>query len=395
MPMDDLTIMSSTRADMQESSGTTFPQSPPSAPLEISPRQIMYTPAKRSLSFGVLDHPNLKMGRFLVLLAACIYGSNFSIVKLLDDTMPLSVSATLRFGLAAAVVSALVLSRESDDVDAMVKKERSMAFWGGVEIGLWYCIGYIAQAEGLQTVAAGKSAFFNALAVVVVPILDVLFKSKVLKKIEVASVLIACLGVGLLELGPEGGLKISSGDVLAFMQTIFFGVGYWRLESESHQHSHQAGRITSGQLSAVAFGSLIYAVTECGFGHLEMSSTSQIMDWFSDPFIIGSLVWAGLISTALALYLETVALKVVSATELTLLMTTTSLWGAAFAFVSLGEVLNPTGMVGGLLIMGGCILGNLSPPEGKPADDLILRRWILLQPPSARGKSTQLILNRS
>lgn len=100
---------------------------------------------QRSLSFAALAEPTLQQGRMLVLLAACIYGTNFSVVKLLDDTMPLSVSASLRFGLAAAVVSAIVLGKESDDVDPKVKKERNLAFWGGVEIGLWYCIGYIAQ----------------------------------------------------------------------------------------------------------------------------------------------------------------------------------------------------------------------------------------------------------
>lgn len=159
----------------------------------------------------------------------------------------------------------------------------------------------MSTAEGLQTVAAGKSAFFNALAVVVVPILDLLVKRKMLRGLQVASVLIACLGVGLLELGPSGGLHISSGDVLAFMQTIFFGVGYWRLEEESHTHNEQAGRLTVGQLCAIAFGSAVYAVTEFAFGHLDMSSTEHMMEWFGDPFVIGALVWAGLISTALAL----------------------------------------------------------------------------------------------
>jgi drug/metabolite transporter (DMT)-like permease len=40
-------------------------------------------------------------------------------------------------------------------------------------------------------------------------------------------------------------------------------------------------------------------------------------------------------------------------------MTTVSLWGAAFGFVTLGEVLSPTGVLGGMLIMGGCVLGNI------------------------------------
>ncbi len=162
-------------------------------------------------------------------------------------------------------------------------------------------ISFSSLAEGLQTVAAGKSAFFNALAVVVVPILDVLFKRKILKKVEVASILIACIGVGLLELGPEGGLTISSGDILAFMQTIFFGVGYWRLEAESQMHSHHAARLTIGQLVAVAIGSTVYALTELGFGHLDTFSPVQIIELLGNPMIIGALFWTGLVSTALAL----------------------------------------------------------------------------------------------
>jgi drug/metabolite transporter (DMT)-like permease len=196
-----------------------------------------------------------------------------------------------------------------------------------------------------------------------VPILDCLFRGKVLKRHEIAAVAFACFGVGLLEVGPAG-LTISSGDLLAFMQTIFFGIGYWRLESVSHAYSHQAGRITVGQLAAVAAGSTLYAFSELSFGHLKLD-IDIFVDWFGDPFILFALMWTGLISTALALYLETVALKVVSASELTLLMTTTSLWGASFAYVTIGETLSPIGFFGGIMILGGCILGNLAPDAQK------------------------------
>jgi drug/metabolite transporter (DMT)-like permease len=148
------------------------------------------------------------------------------------------------------------------------------------------------------------------------------------------------------------------------MQTIFFGIGYWRLESVSHAYSHQAGRITVGQLAAVAAGSTLYAFSELSFGHLKLD-IDIFVDWFGDPFILFALMWTGLISTALALYLETVALKVVSASELTLLMTTTSLWGASFAYVTIGETLSPIGFFGGIMILGGCILGNLAPDAQK------------------------------
>ena len=155
-------------------------------------------------------------------------------------------------------------------------------------------------------------------------------RGKILQRKEIASVALACLGVGMLEVGPSG-LQVTPGDVLAFMQTIFFGIGYWRLEAVSHAHPHQAARVTVGQLTAVAGGATLYAFTEYGLGHMD-ASVDLFIEWLGDPFILGALVWTGLVSTALALYLETVALKVVSATELTLLMTTTSLWGASFAY---------------------------------------------------------------
>lgn len=103
-----------------------------------------------------LDAPSLTMGRLLVLFASLIYGTNFATVKMLDDTLPLSISATLRFGLASAVVAALVLSKEDENVEPIIIKERNLAMSSGLEIGMWYCIGYICQAEGLQSVTSGK-----------------------------------------------------------------------------------------------------------------------------------------------------------------------------------------------------------------------------------------------
>ena len=212
-----------------------------------------------------------------------------------------------------------------------------------------------------------QSAFFNSLAVILVPILDMVFKGKIVTPQTALSVLLSCCGVGLLELGPSGDLKFSWGDIYALSQTFFFGIGYWRLESLSHQHSHQSGRLTVGQLSGVAAGSTLFAMLEMGFSE-EFPSFEQWVDWLGDFFIVGALLWTGLVSTALALYLETVALKVISASELTLIMTSVSLWGAAFAYVTLGEVLSPIGMFGGVLIMGGCALGNLAPSSSKPAE---------------------------
>lgn len=161
----------STKADLQEEipmivSASSDLQSVPSMEIQIS--EPLQKKGKVKWS-AFLDNPSERMGRILVLLAAAIYGTNFATVKLLDVTMPLSISAALRFGLASAVVSTLVLSQENDDADPVVSKERNLALWSGIEIGLWYCIGYIAQGKCSFAILLLKPA-------TVYCILNILFK---------------------------------------------------------------------------------------------------------------------------------------------------------------------------------------------------------------------------
>jgi drug/metabolite transporter (DMT)-like permease len=226
-----------------------------------------------------------------------------------------------------------------------------------------------------------KSAFFNSLAVIVVPLLDSLFKRKKLGWAALSSIAMALGGVGLLELGPDldsaaltnvlpssGAIDLRSlvqvGDTLCLSQAIFFGIGYWRLESASTKHPDESGPITAGQLLAIAGGSVAYWLASTGS---ELPSHAQWVQWLGDPFVLGAVAWTGLVSTALALWLETVALSVVSATELTILMTSVSLWGSLFAYLSMGETLSSVGLMGGVLILLGCVLTSLDKKGDEPA----------------------------
>lgn len=193
--------------------------------------------------------------------------------------------------------------------------------------------------------------------------LDALFKGKALSPRGIGSVALAIGGVGLLNLGPTSQQLttaatanfFSIGDAYCLLQALFFGIGYWRLESASVRYPDESVRLTAGQLAAIAAGSIVYWLVADGGGLLE-NVTQLVAFVVRDPFVWKALVWTGLFSTALAIYLETVALRVVSATELTVLMTSVSLWGSAFAYVLTGEVLPVVSMVGGLLILTGCIL---------------------------------------
>ena len=105
--------------------------------------------------------------RLLLLLSAALYGTNFSVVKQLDEIIPVGVSSTLRFGLAAFAMLPLLIAPLSDEFKKNVKNSAGKATYAfmepsrlsvglaGMEIGLWNSIGYISQAIGLRTTAAG------------------------------------------------------------------------------------------------------------------------------------------------------------------------------------------------------------------------------------------------
>jgi len=183
---------------------------------------------------------------------------------------------------------------------------------------------------------------------------------------SVGSVVLAMSGVALLQLGPSllsssasvAAPLWSTGDWWCAAQALFFGIGYWRLEAASLKFPTESPRIIAGQLVTIAVGATAYwLVTSANI------SLPQLQAWFSDPFVWKTVMWTGLITTALSHYLETVALRVVAASELTVIMTSISLWGSAFAYFTMGEVMTPIAMMGGLSILAGCLLTSTAGSE--------------------------------
>lgn len=349
--------------------------------------------------------------RWLLLGAAALYGTNFSCVKMLGGMeIPVGLASTLRFGLAALVTSPWLFlpTKSKDDGDAAVlpqeQQESGTVFldssqWqaaaAGFEVGLWNSIGYVAQAVGLETTLASKSAFLCSLAVVTVPLLDYA-TGKHLKRRELLGAVMALVGVGVLELGGQSStdlLALSSGDLASLLQPLFFGMGFWRMEKAMHAHPDEANRSTAAQLLAVFLGSVVYTVITEPVADVSVL-ISSITHYLSDPLIVSALVWTGVVTTALTVYMETLALKTLTAAETTLIFSTEPLWGSAFAAVLLGETFGMDAVLGGMLIMAGCVYSNLGVSgmqallSGKSDDDVITIESTTLTTEHAKEKQS-------
>ena len=302
------------------------------------------TTSSSAFSFPQLS--DLWTARLLLVGAAALYGTNFSLVKLLGDNMPVGISSTLRFGLASLATMPWLLRGLSP--------QTAGAALMGFEVGLWNSVGYVAQAIGLETTAASESAFICSLAVVTVPLLEFASGKKLLSREWIGAIL-AVVGVAILELGgANSSHQLTTGDLCSLVQPLAFGVGFWRMDRGMKAFPKEAARSTAGQLFAIFLASGAY----CAWSTGEPSSFPW-HDWITNPALLFSLFWTGVITTALTIYMETKALKTLSAAETTLIFSTEPLWGTAFASVVMGEQLGMNAAVGGLLILFGCVFSNL------------------------------------
>ncbi|KAL3937994.1 MAG: hypothetical protein SGARI_001914 [Bacillariaceae sp.] len=276
--------------------------------------------------------------------------------------MPVGISTSLRFGLAALATLPWLI-----DSKLVSSKDAQSAAWLGLEVGMWNSIGYVAQAVGLETTLASKSAFICSMAVVIVPLLEFL-TGKQLQSRQWIGAMMALVGVAFLELGGAGGLSeaISSltvGDGLSMVQPLVFGIGFWKMEKAMHRYPEEARRLTAAQLLSVFLGSAAYGVwsmadaagaADVPFSLSTVANSYPWMEWMTDPSILFSLFWTGCITTALTIYMETMALETLSATETTLIFSTEPLWGTAFAAAIMGEQLGMNAAVGAA-----CVYSNL------------------------------------
>jgi drug/metabolite transporter (DMT)-like permease len=305
--------------------------------------------------------------RWLLIVSAALYGTNFAVVKSLVEVVPPEVLGTLRFGLAALATlpwlwpTSMMKRNNSDNGQSYWQSDEWGSTIAGLEVGAWTSIGYVAQAVGLGTTLASTSAFVCSLAVVVVPVLDLVLSrgQKRAKPEQWVGIVLALIGVALLEFGGGESLAgLGHGDWISMIQPLVFGVGFIRMEAAMRKYPAHAKRTTAGQLLAVFLGSALFMAISSS-SEQPLLWSDQILQTLHNPLIWAGLVWTGLVTTALTVYMETVALQTLSAAETTLIFSTEPLWGSLTAAWLLSESFGGRAIMGGGLIVAACLVSSL------------------------------------
>ena len=272
-----------------------------------------------------------------------VWGATFVLIKnALREISPVLFLA-MRFSLATLALA--VLFRRKWQGPGRPRVTGKMVAAGGM-IGVFLFAGFLLQTVGLQSTSPPKSAFLTGLATVMVPLLGALVYRIKPRVSEVAGVLSATLGMGLMTLaGPIG--SIGSGDLLTFGGAIAFS-------AHIVATGHFAGRIGYEVLSITQIGAAALSA-----GSLVWWVETPRVQWH--PLVVWAILITGLLCTALAFTIQAWAQHYTTSTRTALIYALEPVVAWITSYCMAGEGLSGQAAAGAALILGGVLLVEMKP----------------------------------
>ena len=306
--------------------------------------------------------------RIVLASIAAIYGTNFALGSLMNESLPAAAVTTSRMTLAAVALLPF-LSRISPQL-------RNRA----VLCGVVTAAGYVAQSLALTDTDPARVSFLGAATVLWCPLLEWAVDKIPMGWRDAPQTWISaglCLtGVGILELyDPSGGSAAATavsfswdtmgGDVLALLQAVAFGTGCFLNAKMIREEPDQVLPVTAVLITVTAGLAWVW----CGVESILAGTPGFLFDpvqLVTDPTlrpVALALLWTGLVSTVFNLVVEVSALGRVPSSEASVLLATEPVWAALFAAVLLGETLQINDYLGGACIIAACLVNAIVQPN--------------------------------
>lgn len=265
-----------------------------------------------------------------------IWGGGFVASDIaLDSLRPFQIM-TIRFLLASVIMGAAG-ARE-------LKGMEPGEIRAGILMGCALFVGFAFQIVGLQYTTPSKNAFLTALNVVMVPFIAFVILKKRISVKSIAGAVMAIVGVGLLSL--EKNLTLGLGDALTLVCAAGFAFQIF-FTSEFVKKYRAVALNFIQMLTAV----VLSAVSLVLFGETELQATAK--GWLS-------VLYLGVISTALCYLLQTASQRYVDETKAAIILSMESVFGTMFSILILHEQVTVRMVCGCVIILAAVIVSNLA-----------------------------------
>ena len=284
-----------------------------------------------------------------LLVIAFIWGLTFVMVQDAVRAYPVFAFLSARFILAfvAMLPMAWLLRKRTAGwgVETPLRKQ----IGAGAVIGLILFAGYGFQTAGLQYTTPAKAGFITGLSVVIVPMLGIILLRERPHPAIWGGVGLATVGLALLSLlGVNLTEGVNPGDILVFFCALSFA-----------GHIFVTGRVSH------RMNPLVLTMTQILTVAVLATLTSHIFEPPTPVFPSGQPLFAafftGVLATAVAFGIQTIAQRFTTATHTALIFATEPVFAALASFVIIGERLRPPQLLGGVLILTGMLTAELGP----------------------------------
>ena len=267
-------------------------------------------------------------GIILFVLINIIWGTTFPLIKQTVGSLSPSVLIAVRFAVAALVFS------------VNLRRLNAVLLRDGLILGLLLFVCLATEIIALQNMHANRAGFIVSLSAILVPLLGLLLGRHLLLRTFLAAFL-AVIGIGVMSWGGEAP---GIGDLLMFGAAVFHAV--YTLVVERVAQNHPPLSLTSVQLLVIAVLSVFWSNSE-----LVQQLETIGKNW-------SVILYLGLVATAIAIWLQTLAQQWIRSDEVALLYTLEPIFSAIFSFWLLGEQLGVSGLIGATLVLSAMVISQ-------------------------------------